>query len=164
MKRLIATALVAALSLTSFAATPASALDQGERNRLVLGLGALAIIGALAGKGNSGGYVERNDNVWTPGRGDDWRGGRHDWRDDRYDRRDDRYGRRDRTLPSSCQFSIRTRNGVQSVLGKSCLAGNSRLGRLPDACEFNIRTSRGNRDVYGARCLEQNGYRIVASR
>lgn len=153
--RIIATVLAGALALTAATTSPASALDQGERNRLALGLGALAIIGAIASQnGNSsGGYVDRDDNRWD----DRW--------DDRNGRRHDR-GRDNRNwLPAGCQFNVKTRHGTQSVLGKSCLIQSDiRVGRLPDACEFDIRTNRGQRTVYGSRCLQNQGYRIEARR
>jgi hypothetical protein len=154
--RLIASVLAAALALTAITASPAAALDQGERNRLVLGLGALAIIGALAShsQGSSGGYVGHNDNRW-----DD----RYD-RDGRYDR-DRRYHSNRNWLPAGCQFAIKTRYGTQNVLGQSCLSQSDiRTSYLPSSCAFEIRTSRGQRTVYGARCLEQKGYRIEARR
>ena len=150
--RLIATVLAGALALTAATTVPASALDQGERNRLVLGLGALAVIGALANQNNksSGGYVDHNDNRW----------------DDRYDNRRHDRGRDNRAwLPSSCQFSVKTRHGTQSVLGKSCLnQSDVRVSRLPSNCEFDIRTNHGQRTVYGSRCLQDRGYRIEARR
>lgn len=161
MKRLIATALAAAVALTAATATPVAAMDRGERNRLLLGLTALAIIGATASQSQnrSGGSVGRAPDPWYGNRDDDWR---HDRRDDR----DWRHGRHDRlSLPSDCQFSVRTRDGVRSVMGKSCLDQfGYRTSRLPDNCEFDIRTSRGEREVFSSSCLRRQGYRIEARR
>ena len=169
MKRLISTALVAALSLTTIAATPASALDRGQQKRLIIGLSALAIIGALASQShgstsNNYGYVDRN-RPYDP----DYDRYNRNGRDDRYNRDHPVYGPRDRhgsnSLPASCEFRINGRHGTQSVVGQSCLSQyNISTRHLPDACEFNIRTSRGTRAVYGSDCLVGRGYRIEARR
>lgn len=60
-KTLLASALAACLALTAVTATPAAAMDRGERNRLILGLGTLFALGAIASQNNKR-HVNRNNN------------------------------------------------------------------------------------------------------
>ena len=176
LKTLIASTLAGAIALGS-AATPAAA-DNGDRTRTILGLSALAIIGAVIADNNKHKShsapppVTRNDPPWVDdSRRRDDRWGDSRWGDGRGRDGRDRTGPvrgpnriiRQRVLPGSCEFSIRTRNGVQQVLGKSCLLDQG-YWRVPDNCEFRVRTGRGPRQVLGSDCVERNGYRIEARR
>lgn len=152
--RLISLAAAAAVALSSVAA-PAVASDRIVQRNILLGLGALAIIGAAtADQNRRNGNVERHDNRWDGDR----------WDDDRWDgRRDDRRWRN--SLPIACQFRVNTRDGSRQVLGSNCLEQyRVATHRLPNQCEFTIRTNRGPRDVFGSHCLERSGYRIEARR
>jgi hypothetical protein len=160
MSRLIAIILAATVALTTATANPAVALDQGDRQRLLLGLTALAIIGALANRDNDRdddryhrpdvtrpappppytghGYVRPPQPRWSPSL---------------------------RLLPISCQFQVQTRYGSRAVLGRDCMESNQvQTYRLPQRCAMTIDTSRGSRTVYGSRCLAEAGYRIEARR
>ena len=149
--RLIASVMAAAVALTSVTASPVSANDDIKTRNLVLGLSALAILGAVASQNNN--QVDRRDNRWDDSRNRDWDNGR---------RHDDRWRN---SLPSACEFRVRTRDGSQQVLGANCLQQHRvAVNRLPNQCEMNIRTNHGTREVFGSRCLERKGYRIEARR
>ncbi|WP_172300344.1 hypothetical protein [Pseudoruegeria sp. HB172150] len=51
-KRLIATVVAAAVAMSAFAAAPARALDSGELGRLLLGTGAVIVIGSAIANNN----------------------------------------------------------------------------------------------------------------
>lgn len=155
--RFIAPLLAATLALTTITANPAAALDRDQRNQLLLGLGALAIIGAAISHDN-----QQRDHYRRPPPVTRRYPVPEPWhRDDRY--RHDRYS--GRYLPQSCEFRANTPWGYRSVMGQHCLRDrNIAVNRLPGRCAFDLRTSQGRRTVYTTSCLTGQGYRVEARR
>lgn len=156
MKRLITLTAAAVIALTSFAATPAAALSDRERDALGIVAG-VVVLGTILNSADNDrarddrrGYTTQADYDY------------YNKRDNRFD--DDRRGKpradRRKVIPGECVSRVRTRNGMRDVAFERCLSREGFDRRLPQDCAFNIRTDRGVRTVYGAQCLRNEGYRI----
>jgi hypothetical protein len=154
--RLLATVLAAAVALTAATSNPAAALDRGETQRLLLGLTALAIIGALADKGRGDDDDDDDHVVTRPAPPPEYHG---------HLPRPRGWHPSLRLLPIACQFQVQTRYGSRKVLGRDCMESNRvDTYQLPRQCAMTIDTTRGPRSVFGSRCLNEAGYRIEARR
>jgi len=163
--RLIAAATAAALALGSLSATPATALDSGERTALTLLLGAAAV-GLIVSNNNKRKNDVNRSTVYDPYyQGNNGRFRRDDDHDNRFRRGfDDHDNRRFQTVPEHCQRSVRGNDGRRDVISARCLRDAGFRRSLPAHCAFDVR-DKGRRDtVYGARCLRQEGFRIGQSR
>jgi len=166
--RLIAAATAAALALGSITATPAAALDRGERTALTLLLGAAAV-GLIISENN-----KKRDNrqvsrgtVYDPYYYDN--NGRFRRDDDDHDNRfrrgeDDHDNRRFRTIPAQCERSVRGHDGGRNVVSARCLRDVGYRRDLPEHCAFDLRDGGRRNTVYGVRCLRQEGFRIGQNR
>ena len=134
-RKFLATALCAALALTSVSTTPVRAADTGEIGRFLLGAGTLFIIGSAISNSNRRGTVQRHDHrptVVTPRR---------------------------KVAPAACIRHNRFDQGPRRFLGRNCLRNNmANFHRLPSHCLRTVWTNRGQRNVYGARCLRRSGW------
>jgi hypothetical protein len=127
--RLIATVLAASLALTSLAAAPARAADNGEIGRFLLGAGTLFIIGSALANNNSRPqvtqrYFEPAPRYVQPPR----------WRHDHG------YG-----------------HGPRQV-GPNRHKVKPRVARLPQQCARKVWGKNGPRTVYPENCLRKYGY------
>ena len=151
LKYMTATLAAVALTVTSFAATPAQAeMDRGEKLRLLLGLGAL---GALV-VANERNKDRRNDNNYssrgrapvidvTPGYG---RG---------------KHGKgRARALPARCETAVPTRRGTRTYFGQPCLDRAGYRAALPRQCAATLDFGRRQVTAFEERCLRRHGYRV----
>ncbi|PKP74170.1 MAG: hypothetical protein CVT84_09785 [Alphaproteobacteria bacterium HGW-Alphaproteobacteria-6] len=153
--RLIAAATAAALALGSLSATPAAALDRGERTALTLLLGAAAV-GLIVSNNNKRKNDVNRNTVYDP---------YYQGNNGRFRRGfDDHDNRRFQSVPQHCQRSVRGNDGRRDVISARCLRDAGFRRSLPAHCAFELR-DKGRRDtVYGARCLRQEGFRIGQSR
>ena len=136
-KRLLATALSAALALTSVSATPVRAADSGEIGRFLLGAGALFIIGSAISNSHS------NKRVTVQ----------------RHNHRPTHVAPRRKVVPAACIRHNRFDHGPRRFFGRKCLRNNmANVHRLPSHCLRTVWTNRGQRNVYGARCLRRSGW------
>lgn len=139
-------ALVSAAAIALGAAAPASALDDRDALRLILGAAALGLIINEASKDKrrpAPNATRYYNNGW--------------WYDDDYRRP----SRRPALIPAECTFPIRTNNGPRNVVSARCLNEFGIARKLPRECAFDVRVRGEMRRVFGARCLEQNGFRIA---
>jgi len=149
-KRFIATALAASMALTSLSATPVRA-DSGEIGRLLLGAGALLIIGSAISNNNNrqrdrDPVVTTRRNYEQPYRVKP----RHE---------PHRVKPRRKVVPSECLRVNRRDDGPRRFFGQRCLQNNMRyVDRLPGYCLRTIRGKHGRRNVYAARCLRRDGW------
>lgn len=138
-KRFLATLLAATIAVTSVSTAPARA-DSGEIGRLLLGAGALFIIGSALSNNNR---QRDRDEVVTRRRDEP----RH------------RVQPRRKVVPSACLRVNRSDSGPRRYFGRRCLSNNMRqVNRLPNYCKRNIWTNRGQRTVFAARCLRKDGW------
>ncbi|MGB7262794.1 MAG: hypothetical protein WBC68_12050 [Albidovulum sp.] len=162
-RRFIAALTIAALTLGSAFATPASALGDKDRKALTLLLGAAAVgllINESNKKRNKAAPVTKRYDGYTNNNSD--RGNKFGHRK----RAHDNYStaKRRNVIPAQCVFPIRGAYGRRDVVSERCLRETGRARRLPDACAFNINDDWGRRTVYGTRCLRQNGFEIAQLR
>lgn len=147
-RRLMSTILAASLALTSFTATPVRAADSGEIGRLLLGAGALFIIGSALSNNTSSGNSSREVT-------------RHNYPPVTRNRYVEPYKVKPRykVVPSSCLRESYSNHGKVRYFGSRCLQQNMRHSAgLPGACLMSVRTDRGWRQGYDPRCLRQYGY------
>lgn len=144
---------ITALSLAT--ATPATAqgLDREDVGKLLIGLAAVAVIGAAIEENRSNTQTSpaHHSNNWNGiNRNNNWsginpNGGNHVRRS---------------VLPHDCLRRVETRFGTQRMFGKRCLERNYRhVSNLPRRCEVRVFTSNGPRDGFDPQCLRQQGYR-----
>ena len=148
--------IIAGIAAMSFAlAGPARAngLDREDVGKLLIGLAAIAVIGAAVENNN-----RQNERVTpTHDRHDrDWSNlqrGDNNWSN--LSRRSDR-----RLLPHDCIRHIDTRFGTQRMFGRRCLQRNYRhFSSLPERCVVRVYTNDGPRRGYDPLCLREQGYR-----
>ena len=134
---LTGTVIAAALALSSLAPAPARAADAEDVLKLVLGIGAIYVIGkAIENKPARAAPVYRQEN------------------------RSD--ASRHKVVPAECLRTYETRNGPVRGYSKPCLEQELRRpARLPEACEMTLRTEYGRRDIYAPRCLRREGWQIA---
>lgn len=148
LKSLIAS--VTALSLAT--ATPAAAqgLDREDVGKLLIGLAAVAVIGAAIeeNRDNRESTPAHHNNGWGGiDRNNSWSG---------IDRNNNNNRR---VLPHDCLRQVETRFGTQRMFGRRCLERNYRhANSLPDRCEVRVFAENGPRNGYDPRCLRQQGY------
>ena len=149
LKTITAGAAAAAIAITSFAATPAQALDRGETMRLLLGLAAAGVVMHEASKHDKvmdrrHRQSSRNDPPTVrvaPG----YRGKRH---------------KNSRYLPARCETDVPTRRGERTFFGKPCLERSGFRAALPRQCARTLDFGRREVLAYGKGCLRRHGYRM----
>lgn len=133
--RIMAGVLAASVALTSIGSAPAAAKDAGEVGRILLGAGALLIIGSSIARGGNNGHVTRHvppPVVVHPPR---------------------------RVVPAACLRHNQFAEGPRKYFGQHCLRKNmAHANRLPGACLRRVWTPRGERNVFSARCLRKSGW------
>lgn len=135
-KHFIATVVAAALTITSFSAAPARA-EINDVERLLLGLGALAIIGTAIHENQS---RKKSNRVAVTRRATD-------------------FAPRRAALPQFCLRTVNTYNGDRRLFGARCLRNNyAQFNRLPEQCRRVVTGPRGQRVGYGPRCLRRAGF------
>jgi len=123
--------LVAAMTLSGMTATPALA-DNDDRNRILLGLAALAVIGVAVSRHN-----------------------------EREAERDAREAAARRVLPRYCLQPFDTRQGQVAIFEEHCLnADYAHVARLPAECAVTIRSRGYYIDGFDPRCLHDAGYTV----
>ncbi|MBY6049434.1 hypothetical protein [Vannielia litorea] len=146
-KTLTATALAAAVALTSFSSPAQAEMDRGETLRLLLGLGAIGALVAANERNKDRASTSRRDTDRvirvTPGYGGD-----------RYKDRN-RHAR----LPQRCETAVPTRRGTQIFYGQPCLDRSGFRARLPQNCSYTLDLGRKRVKAYEQRCLRRAGYR-----
>lgn len=140
---------VTALSLVFATAAPvqANGLDREDAGKLLIGLTALAVLGAALDNNSS----QRESAPQTQVRDRD---NRHPqgWNGHRQNRM---------TLPGDCLRGVQTRFGTQRMFIRQCLTRNDvRLRDLPRRCEVRAYTNDGPRNGYDPLCMREAGYRI----
>ena len=154
MKSLVAG--VTALSLTFATVSPAQAegFDREDVGKLLLGLAAVAVIGAAIENNQRQGTQPDVTRTHTPRSGS--------WADlNRPQHRpDNRRDERARILPADCLQTVETRFGPLRLFGQRCLERNYRYtADLPERCEVRVYSDRGPRDGFDPLCLREQGYR-----
>ena len=151
------TAAVTALSLTLATATPSYAqnLNRDDVGKLLIGLAAVAVIGAAIEENRD---RDRNRSTQvhdTPS----WSGiNRNSWSD--LNRQHEHSQSNRRTLPHECLRRVQTRFGDQRIFGKRCLENNYRhASRLPDRCAVRVYTNNGPVRGFDPFCLREQGFR-----
>lgn len=149
MKSLIAG--VAALSLATATPVAAQGLDREDMGKLLIGLAAVAVIGAAIEENrdrNESTRVHDNHNQYNWGRinrGNDWSNLNRSNR---------------RVLPRECFRRVETRFGTQRMFGQRCLERNYRhVNSLPGRCAVRVYTDNGPRRGFDPLCLREQGYR-----
>lgn len=141
---------VTALSLAT--ATPATAqgLDRQDVGKLLIGLAAVAVIGAAIeeNRDTPESTPAQHSNGWGGiDRGNSWSGLNSNNNNNR------------RVLPHDCIRQVETRFGTQRMFGRRCLERNYRHANgLPDRCAVRVFGANGPRNGYDPRCLRQQGY------
>ena len=149
---------IAALSLTFTTATPtyAQGLDREDVGKLLIGLAAVAVIGAAIEENR-----DRNRDRSTPAHDTpNWNGiNRNGGWSGLADNHDANVSSR-RLLPHECLRRVETRYGPQRIFGKRCLDNNYRhASRLPDRCAVRVYTNNGPRRGFDPQCLREQGFR-----
>ncbi len=151
---------ITALSLTLASTTPlqAQGLDREDVGKLLIGLAAVAVIGAAIEE-NRDRNKDRNRSTQvhdTP----QWNGinRNNNWSD--LNRQHQSNSNARRVLPHACLRTVETRFGHQRIFGQRCLERNYRhVNRLPDRCAVRLYTNDGPRRGYDPLCLREQGYR-----
>lgn len=144
---------IAALSISLVSPAQANGLDREDVGKLLIGLAAIAVIGAAVEQNDrrenrSTPAHDRNRGSWSdlPDRNNDW---------SNLPRRNDR-----RVIPGDCLRHVETRFGTQRMFGRRCLQRNyHHFSSLPDRCAVRVYTNDGPRRGYDPLCLRQQGYR-----
>lgn len=143
-----------ALSLTFATAAPAQAqgLSREDTGKLLIGLTALAVLGAAINDKKDEKKPEtqvRDRDQWSQ----QGRGNGHGWGN--LNRQNDR-----RELPGECLRSVETRFGTQRMFVQRCLERNYRqVNSLPARCAVRVYSNDGPRQGYDPLCLREAGYR-----
>jgi len=146
---------VAALSLTLASATPMAAqgLDREDMGKLLIGLVAVAVIGAAIEE-------NRDDKRTTQvhhNRNNNWNGIN---RNNNWSNLNNNNNNRRRALPRECLRRVETRFGTQRMFGQLCLERNYRqINSLPGRCAVRFYTDNGPRRGFDPQCLREQGYR-----
>lgn len=150
--------IAAAASLSLVMASPASAqnFDREDLGKLLIGLAAVAVIGAAIEENrersngtrihdNHSGGINRNSGWSNLGNQNDW----------------SNINRRNRqVLPRECFRRVETRFGTQRMFGQRCLERNYRyVNSLPGRCAVRVYTENGPRRGFDPVCLRERGYR-----
>lgn len=149
---------ITAISLTLSSTTPlqAQGLDRDDMGKLLIGLAAVAVIGAAIEENR-----DRDRSNSTPVHETPQWGGinrNNSWSDLNRQHQSSQNSRR--VLPHACLRTVETRFGSQRLFGKRCLERNYRhVNRLPDRCAVRLYTTDGPRSGYDPLCLREQGYR-----
>lgn len=147
---------VTALSLTLATAVPAQAngVDREDVGKLLLGLAAVAVIGAAIENNNRDN--DRTTRVHdrphraphvNPPRSNHWSDLSH--------RNNGRW-----VLPRDCLRRVETRFGDIRLFGQRCLERNYRhVDSLPRRCAVRVYSNNGPRRGFDPLCLREQGYR-----
>lgn len=142
--------MIAGITAVSLAtATPATAqgLNREDVGKLLIGLAAVAVIGAAI-ENNSG-----TDDA-TRVQGNNWRGIN---RDNDWSRLNSVNSRQ--TLPTACLRNVETRFGTQRMYGQQCLQRNYRyVNTLPERCEVRVFGNSGPQNGFDPTCLRTGGF------
>jgi len=123
--------LAAALTLGGLTATPVSA-DSEDTTKIIVGLAALALIGAAISSHN-----------------------------DREEEEEEREDERRRILPRECLAAYDTSDGRVALFGQQCLMEEySYSARLPLTCAVTIRSRGVFYSGFAPQCLHDAGYRV----
>ena len=142
-----------ALSLTFATVAPAQAqgLSREDTGKLLIGLTALAVLGAAINDN------ERDKKPATQAHDrEQWsqqgRGNGHGWGN--LNRQNNR-----RELPGECLRGIETRFGTQRMFVQRCLERNyHHVASLPARCAVRVYSNDGPRQGYDPLCLREAGY------
>lgn len=138
-KKFIATVLAASIAFTSVSVAPARAADSGEIGRLILGAGALIIIGSAIANSNNNTTVTRHQP--------------------RVIHRPHVTPRHRKVAPAACVRNSKWERGPRRILTRGCVNKNMRhADRLPNVCKTRIKGKNGARTVFGAKCLRNHGW------
>jgi len=143
---------ITALSLTLATVTPAQAdgLDREDVGKLLLGLVAIAAVGAVIDNN------QRRDQQSTQGRQNNQ--DRGSWAD--LNRPRERRAERARILPHRCLQTVETRFGHLRLFSERCLERRYRhVDHLPRRCEVRVYSAEGPRNGFDPLCLREQGYR-----
>ena len=149
---------ITALSLTLATTTPlhAQGMNREDVGKLLIGLAAVAVIGAAIEENRDRG----RDQSTTVHDRPQWNGinRNNNWSDLNHNHRTSRDARR--VLPSACLRNVETRFGTQRMFGKRCLERNYRhASRLPERCAVRLYSSNGPRQGFDPHCLREQGFR-----
>lgn len=137
-KRLLASALAAAIALTSATTAPARAGNLDNFEKFLLGATTLFIIGSAISNSNRSGSVQR---VAPP------------------KQRVVVKPRYSKVVPGACLRHNQYAHGPRLFFPRHCLHRNmAHAHRLPGACLRNVWTHQGQRTVYAASCLRSYGW------
>ena len=139
---------VTALSLATATPAAANGIDREDVGKLLIGLAAVAVVGAAIENGNSSNDATVvHDNHWTNRNGGTNWGGLSSNNTNR------------RVLPSDCLRRVETRFGVQRMYAQRCLERNYRhVNSLPERCEVRVFGSDGPRNGFDPACLRERGF------
>lgn len=147
-----------ALSLTFATVAPAQAqgLSREDTSKLIIGLTALAVLGAAINN--------NNDRDKEPARQAHDRNDRDRWAPQSHGNRGHGWGNLNRQnnrweLPGECLRGIETRFGTQRMFVQRCLERNYRhVNSLPARCAVRVYSNDGPRQGYDPLCLREEGY------
>lgn len=145
--------MIAGITAVSLAATtPAAAqgLNREDVGKLLIGLAAVAVIGAA---------IENNNDTAraTPVQDNNWRGINRDNDWSRLNQNSSTHRRQ--ILPSACLRSVETRFGTQRMYGQQCLQRSYRyVNTLPERCEVRVFSNTGPRNGFDPVCLRARGF------
>lgn len=154
LKSLIAGITALSMTLASTMPAQANGLDREDVGKLLIGLAAVAVIGAAI-ENNNDRDDDRSTRVHdrtyrapqvTPPRHNDWTS---------LNRHNSRW-----TLPYDCIRRVETRFGDIRMFGQRCLERNYRhVNSLPGRCAVRVYSNDGPRRGFDPLCLREEGYR-----
>ena len=149
------TAGIAAISLMFVAPAHAQGLDREDVGKLLIGLAAIAVIGAAIEENRD----DDSDRFTPVHDSHSWSGiNAGSWSD--LNRQHQQSVSQRRALPRSCLRSVETRFGTQRLFGQRCLERNyAFVSRLPDRCAVRLYTNDGPSSGYDPLCLREQGFR-----
>jgi hypothetical protein len=153
-KPLIAGITALSLTLATTAPLHAQSIDRENVGKLLIGLAAVAVIGAAIEE-------NRDRSRSTPVHDNRQTGGinrNNSWSDLNRNHRHNNDARR--VLPGGCLRTVETRFGNQRMFGQRCLERNYRhASRLPERCAVRLYTNDGPRRGFDPLCLREQGFR-----
>lgn len=154
MKRSLAAALAFSLAITPLSAQPARAQENDQLLGLIVGIGALYVIGrAIAERGDAAAApAPPQVGQFRP------RAPAMQSRSGHAPRADERSRK---LVPAECFRRFDTRQGTVRGFPRRCLERTMHNAhRLPGHCLTQVRTERGPRSLYRAGCLRNKGWRM----
>ena len=141
-RKFIGAITAAALTLTTFSAAPARA-ELSDIEKLLLGAGALAIIGTAIHEGQKATKKKKRKKIvlhqpWQPA-----------------------VQPTRAALPAYCLRTVRAFGGDRRIFGARCLRNNyAQVNRLPNRCKTYVEGPQGTRVGFRPRCLRKAGYTV----